>query len=198
MDGRLAEQDGRDVGRDRSASSSGRELLGQDEAADADARARPSSRARSVDHVLPPRARAGSAEPRPRSGRGRTGRPRRRQGVLVRELGEAATALDRERPPARVLESRDRVEERRRRAPSSSSSASRWRPSSSCGIADDVRAELAQDLQRPVVGRRLDEEAPLAGEAAARKRNPWSEPFVTRTRDGSTPWRSPSQAASGA
>ena len=60
-----------------------------------------------------------------------------------------------------------------------------------------VRAELAQDLQRPVVGRRLDEQAPRAGEGAREEDEALHEPFVTSTRAGSTPCRSPIHSRSG-
>ena len=80
--------------------------------------------------------------------------------MLLRDLDDAPAALLGQRPPARVLEGRDEIEERRLLA-------ARRAPLERIGVeafvvavqADDLGAELAQDLQRPVVGRALDEDA---------------------------------------
>ena len=82
------------------------------------------------------------------------------QVVLVRELDDLAAALAGERAAARVLEGRDRVDEGRRRVRAQRllecvEDRGPRRPSPT---AHDRRRRLAQDLQRPVVGRRLDED----------------------------------------
>ena len=81
--------------------------------------------------------------------------------VLGDELDDPPPALLAERSAARVLERRDRVEERdrRRRGASSASSASGSSPSSSIGSATISTPCQREELQRPVVGRRLDEHA---------------------------------------
>ena len=80
--------------------------------------------------------------------------------MLVRELDQMAAALERERPAARVLEGRVRVEERRRRAVAEVAlEHRRVEPLVVQRHADDLGAEPREDLQRPVVGRRLDEHA---------------------------------------
>jgi hypothetical protein len=86
--------------------------------------------------------------------------------VLGRKLGDAASPLRRERPPAWVLKGRNRVEERRAAARELILERIDVEPILVLRDPDDVRTEAAQDLQRAVVGRRLDEEAALAGEAA--------------------------------
>ena len=80
--------------------------------------------------------------------------------MLLRELDQPLATLARERPPARILEGRDRVEEGRRRTAVE-------RPGESVGVEtlvvhldgghlDSARCEK---LQRPVVGRPFDEDA---------------------------------------
>ena len=80
------------------------------------------------------------------------------QVVRLRDLDDAAAALLRERPAAGVLEGGDRVEEHRLLALGE-------RLLERFGIEPfvvhrerhDLRAETREDLQRPVVRRRLDE-----------------------------------------
>jgi hypothetical protein len=85
--------------------------------------------------------------------------------VLGREFGDALAPLGRERAAAGVLEGRDRVQERGRVAVAER------------GLDDirleafvvhldclDGRAERAQDFQRPVVCRALDQHAAAWGE----------------------------------
>ena len=80
--------------------------------------------------------------------------------LLAGELGDPAAALLGERPPARILERRDRVEER-------DVAAARKLGGQRVGIEPllvhrqrhDVRPGLGEQLQRPVVGRPLDEDA---------------------------------------
>ena len=87
------------------------------------------------------------------------------QVVLAGQLDDAPAALLAQRAAARVLEGRDQVEERGLLAVAQ-------RRLERVGIEavvvavepDDVGAELAQDLQRPVVGRPLDEHALAGGE----------------------------------
>ena len=81
--------------------------------------------------------------------------------VLAHDLDESGATLRRERPPARVLERRDRVEERRPVAVPSQLRFER------VGVetllvhleGDDLGALASEDLQRPVVARSLDEHA---------------------------------------
>src|SRR5262249_16271621 len=107
---------------------------------------------------------------------------------LGRDLGEPAAALEREGSPARVLEGRDRVEERE--------VALRqlfWDESVLVhGDADDLGAEAGGEpgaCRRRGVGGRTS--------CSARKTKPWSEPLVSTMRPGSTPCRSASHSRSG-
>ena len=97
----------------------------------------------------------------PRSGRARRGRPRGRRarapGRARRRAGDALA----ERSAARVLEGRDRVEER-------DVAAARELRLERVGVeplvvhldGDDLDALPAEELQRPIVGRPFDEDAP--------------------------------------
>ena len=80
--------------------------------------------------------------------------------ALAGELCKPAAPIERERPAARVLERRDRVEEGeiplRQLVGEKTLLVHRHR--------DDFGAEPREDLERPVVGRRLDEDALAAGE----------------------------------
>ena len=90
-----------------------------------------------------------------------------RQVVLGGELDEPAAALDPDRAAGRVLERRDRVEERDRPA---LAQLGLERVEVEALVVHrerhDVRAVARQDLQRPVVGRRLDEHAARAAAAS--------------------------------
>ena len=88
------------------------------------------------------------------------------QVVLGRELDDATTAVLRERAPARVLEGREQVEERRRLA-ARERGLERVRIEAFVVAVerDDLGTELAQDLQGPVVRRPLDEHAPPGSES---------------------------------
>ena len=72
-----------------------------------------------------------------------------------RKLDQLVPPLERQRPPARVLEGRDRVQERRLQCPRAPRDRGRRRPSG----RRDLGAEPVEDLQRPVVCRRLDQNA---------------------------------------
>src|SRR5262249_46000529 len=79
--------------------------------------------------------------------------------ALARELDEALPALERQRAPARILEGRDRVQERRltaRKLVGNETVVVHPR-------ADDLGAEPAKDLDRTVVRRRLDERRGAGG-----------------------------------
>ena len=93
--------------------------------------------------------------------------------VLLCELDDPPAALQAQRAAARVLEGRDEVEERGRRA-----AAKRLlervgvEPLVVAGEQLDVRAELAEDLQRPVVGRELGEHALAGSEVLGEEHEP--------------------------
>ena len=123
-----------------------------------------------------------------------------RQVVGLRELDDAASAFQRERPAARVLERRDRVEERDVAAPAEL-------PLERVGVEalvvhrqrDHLGAFPREDLQRPVVGRALDEHT--TGPARELLGRVEDEALQPARRDrhpaGATPWRSPSSSRSG-
>ena len=76
-----------------------------------------------------------------------------------RELDDAPPSLGRERAPARVLEGRNRVEEAR--LARAELTLERVRVETFVVHRDrhDVGAQASEDLQRTIVGRRLDEDA---------------------------------------
>ena len=78
--------------------------------------------------------------------------------MFARPLGDAPAALFGERAPARVLEGGDRVEERRAIARREGLlERVDHEPVVVHRQSDDLGAEASEDLQRPVVRRRLDE-----------------------------------------
>ena len=79
--------------------------------------------------------------------------------MLGGQLDDAPPALRRQRPPARVLEGRDRVEEARRAGAQLALQAVRIEAVVVHRQGHDIRAEPREELQRPVVARRLDEHA---------------------------------------
>src|SRR4029077_2561045 len=85
------------------------------------------------------------------------------QAVLAGKLDEAVPPLGAERSPTRVLEGRDRVEERRP-LPAAERLLERGRIKALVVHRDrgDLDAVGCQDLQRAVVGRRFDEHPPRA------------------------------------
>jgi hypothetical protein len=80
--------------------------------------------------------------------------------VFRGELDDALAPRSRERPAARVLERRNRVDEARRPRSELASERIGVEPLVVHRQRHDFRAEPREDLQRPVVGGRLDEHAP--------------------------------------
>ena len=80
--------------------------------------------------------------------------------MLGGKLHNPAATLGPEGPPARVLEGRDHVEERRAR-PARKLLGERVDVDALVVLrdGDDLGAQRVQDLQRPVVGRRLHQDA---------------------------------------
>ena len=83
--------------------------------------------------------------------------------MLARQLDEAMPPLDAERSPARILEGRDRVEERRLLSAPERPLERGWVKALVVHRdRGDLDAVGGQDLQRTVVGRRFNEHPPRA------------------------------------
>ena len=97
--------------------------------------------------------------------------------MLLRELDDPPAPLQGQRTAARVLKGRDEVEKRRRWTFAKRLlEGVRVEPFVVAGEQLDVRAELPEDLQRPVVGRELGEHALARSEVLGEEHEPLQRP----------------------
>ena len=92
--------------------------------------------------------------------------------MLRGQLGDPAAALDGQRAAAGILEGRDQVEERGVAGGQLALERLEVEAVIVGRDRDDVGAELPEDLQRPVVGRLLDEHAAARGEPLRQEHEP--------------------------
>ena len=163
MDDRLRQERRRDVGRDGPLLERRRVRLGKDEVPAADPGRHRLRERRRVRDALPAfelaKARLGLALEADESVRVVF---ENRELVLADDLDEARATLGRQRPPARVLERRDRVQERRPLAPAAEFDVECVRIETFLVHLerDDLDPVAGEDLERTVVGRRLHQHAP--------------------------------------
>ena len=165
MHDRLGQERRRDVGGHRARLDPGGKLRGRDEPTDTQAWRNGLREGGGIgDERRRPPGRRATAAPRPRSGRARTDRPRA-PGPRAPPRARRRAGAARSRASARSGSGRSGSCRGSSSSPAASSraSASGSRPSSSIGSGDDVGAQTSEDLQRPIVGRRLDEHAARPG-----------------------------------